>query len=166
MMSVFLIPLFSSYGQEEFISVCDRTPQVRDAIMEKIVQIDAEIECSDDRLIKLALYSIAVLRLPNKGITSLKEGDFSGLYRLTFLDLSHNQLTSLPQNIFHRMYGLKELDLSSNNLVDIDDLDLSDLEDLKFFNATENPLRRKSIHSLQDLAEDLEEEGVIIRWLR
>ena len=39
LLSLFFIPLVS-YGQSQFLSVCDRTPEVRDAIMEKITLMD------------------------------------------------------------------------------------------------------------------------------
>ena len=97
-----MIPLLS-YGQE-FVSVCDRTPQVKDAIMKQVYEIDENIECSDDKLIPPILSDITILNLERGGysrieaifgrtIYSLKEGDFSGLSSLRVLNLSDNRLS-------------------------------------------------------------------------
>lgn len=55
-MSLF-IPLFS-YGQGEFLSVCDRTLRVREVIMEKVAQMDPDVECSDDDVMPFFLAEI------------------------------------------------------------------------------------------------------------
>ena len=108
---VLLIPILS-YGQE-FVSVCDRTPQVRDAIMEVVHEIDESIECSDDEVLSLILSEITALsdpfnrRLESKEITSLKVGDFSGFTSLKVLYLNGNRLTALPQSIFSGLTSLK-----------------------------------------------------------
>ena len=108
-----LTPVFS-YGQ--FVSVCDRTPQVRDAIMEKAAVIDSEIECQDDDLLELILPVIEFLDLTGKNITSLKLGDFSGLTSLHSLALTENNLTALPPGIFAGLVLLVFLNLDDNNL--------------------------------------------------
>ena len=70
LIGLFFIPLLS-YGQE-FVSVCDRTPQVRKVIMRNIGYIDSSIRCWDDDLIKLILPEIGGLKLLREGITSFK----------------------------------------------------------------------------------------------
>ena len=111
----FFIPLFL-YGQVEFLSVCDRTPQVRDAIMEKIIKVDPSIECDDEDLTPLLLSEIETLDLDSKNITSLKAGDFSGLSVLIYLDLRNNKIESLPVGTFSGLFALTHLHLSSNRI--------------------------------------------------
>ena len=128
LMGLFFIPLLS-YGQGEFLSVCDRTPQVRDVIMEKIAAIDPSIECSDDDLLRpllseikeLPLYSGVVnsdgVRFPD--ITSFKVGDFSGIISVEYLNLSAHRITAIPEGIFSDLVSLKRLDLSFNKIADV-----------------------------------------------
>ena len=76
--------------------VCDRTTQVRDGLI-------AAAGVSDCSLVTDAkLSSITYLDLNNKGITSLKAGDFAGLSRLRWLYLENNELTldSFPAGVF------------------------------------------------------------------
>ncbi|MCY4331137.1 MAG: leucine-rich repeat protein, partial [Cyanobacteria bacterium MAG CAR1_bin_15] len=54
-------------------------------------------------------YSGQVCNLRNKGITSLKSGDFDDLPNLVSLFLDKNALTSLPEDIFDGLSSLKEL---------------------------------------------------------
>ena len=107
---------FSAYGQ--FISVCDRTPQIRDAIMEKVAEIDSSIECQDDDLLQIILSEIKTLNLIYVGITSLKLGDFSGLSSLEILFIKRNK-TSLPPGIFDGLSSLKTLVLMQNKLTSL-----------------------------------------------
>ena len=111
--SLFLIPLFS-YGQ--FVSVCDRTPQVKEAIMEKVSKISSEIECQDDDLLELIFTKIQILDLEDKRITSLKLGDFAGLSSLQILSLYNNSLENLPAGVFAGLSSLAILDLHNNSL--------------------------------------------------
>ena len=89
--------------------VCNRTPQVRDAIVAILPGVD---DCKDVTLTHLAI--ISNLNLSNQEISTLKEGDFDGLSALTSLSIGNNQLTSLPANIFSGLSSLTRLDLGSN----------------------------------------------------
>ena len=113
---LFLMP-FLAYGQ--FVSVCDRTPQVRDAIMEKAAVIDSEIKCNDDDLLELILPEIKRLSVSFKRVTSLKSGDFSGLSSLENLNFNYNKITSLPPDIFVELSSLKVLWLADNGLTSL-----------------------------------------------
>ena len=53
---------------------------------------------------------------PRDVITSLREGDFTGLVNLRDLILSHNQLVGLPPNVFSDLYNLETLLLDNNRL--------------------------------------------------
>ena len=100
--------------------VCDRTPQVRDALVAKAKATakpsDPVVEdCEDvgdtefDRMTDTLLLNSA-------GIVALKVGDFAGLDKLTSLNLSGNALTALPATVFEELDELTTLDLSGNAL--------------------------------------------------
>ena len=103
--------------------ICDRTPQVRDAIVEKISQFEgdpwncSEVE-ADGILAELADDGEEfTLDLSDAGIASLKAGDFAGIlaYRL---DLSGNALTNLSREMLPDKVS-DRLDLSGNALTQI-----------------------------------------------
>ena len=127
---LFFIP-FLSHGQ--FLSVCGRTPEVKNAIMEKIAEIDSSIECSDDDLTALVLSEIKTLEFIGGDITSLKAGDFSGLSSLEVLMLTGSKVSSLPEDIFSGLSSLKRLYLHNNQITSLPSgvfSDLSLVEDL------------------------------------
>ena len=144
LLGLLLIPILS-YGQE-FVSVCDRTPQVKDAIMDYFHEIDDSIECGDTDLIKLMLPEIETLDLESGGgwftsdIDSLKQGDFSGLSSLKRLDISSNNLTTLPQNIFSGLSSLEYLNLSDNDLTTLPQGIFSDLHGLEWLRINHNQI--------------------------
>ncbi len=89
--------------------VVDRTPQVRDAILEAIPTVHNATQVTATHLA-----NITVLNLRNKGISALKTGDFSGLAALTDLNLYGNQLSSLPVGTFDGLGALTTLRLARN----------------------------------------------------
>ena len=91
------------------VDVCDRTPQVRDAILEAVGADDCAAVDAD------AMADVESLRI--EGLTSLRAGDFDGLDNLRTLDLSGNALTTLPAGVFDGLTSLETLDLSDNHLV-------------------------------------------------
>ena len=96
----------SAHGQ----GVCDRTPQVRD----KLVEFTGASACGEVTSAQLA--SISRLDLSESGITALQQHDFSGLNSLTWLRLNDNTLTELPQGIFSGLNSLEILWLQDNSL--------------------------------------------------
>ena len=112
--------------------VCDRTPQVRDAI---VAALSGVSNCRN--VTEAHLAAIAILDLQRKGIKALKTGDFDGLNSLFRLWLRHNELSALPAGIFDGLTSLTTLYLSNNaltslpvgifdGLVDLRDLHMSD----------------------------------------
>ena len=91
-------------------NVCDRTDDVRDAI----ISASGAATCEDITLRRIR--EITSLNLSNQGISSLSVGDFDGLVRLDTLDLSGNDLTGLPQGVFDELLLLKTLHLDGNQL--------------------------------------------------
>ena len=122
--------------QDPTINICNRTAQVRDAIVAAAPVSTCGAVTADH------LSAITVLDLVSKGISTLKAGDFSGLSALEELKLSHNQLSSLPQNIFSGLSALEELKLSYSQLSSLNDADIfSSLSALKRLDLRGNGLR-------------------------
>ena len=90
--------------------VCDRTPQVRD----KLVEVTGVSSCGQVTSGHLAI--VGQLSLWEAGITELQKHDFSGLINLRILLLQSNQLTSLPEGLFRGLHSLKTLWLHANSL--------------------------------------------------
>ena len=97
--------------------VCDRTPQVRDALLAKAQANDPLVtNCSkvgDDELAGIA----GTLRLGGPGIAALKPGDFAGLSGVTGLFLNSNALSALPAGVFDGLgAAVTVLNLTDNAL--------------------------------------------------
>ena len=83
----------TSYGN--ITPVSERTPQVRNAIVAAVPEVD-----SSDEVTEVHLANINALNLRAAGISELKTGDFSGMTALTNLNLYNNLLSKLPEGIF------------------------------------------------------------------
>ena len=118
---------------DSLIPVCDRTPQVRDAIVATLSDID---DCND--VTSIHLTRITELILWHEGITSLKSGDFDGLSNLKTLRLDNNSLTSLPTDIFSGLSKLEELDISGNSLTTVPSDVFDGLYNLKMLDLQRN----------------------------
>ena len=99
-------------GTERDDLVCDRTPEVRDAIVAKVAGIS---NCGDVTAAHLAAIT-GTLSFRFANISSLKLGDFDGLTGLEGLDFYFNRLRTLPVSIFEDLTALATLDLSTNRL--------------------------------------------------
>ena len=120
--------------------ICDRTEQVRDAIVDLIPGDQTCSEVTDADLDAIT----ATLNLNRSGISSLRSGDFSGLGSIRSLLLAKNQLTALPADIFSGLINVRTLRLHSNELNSLpgnlfDDLANVEILDLEFNNLTTLP---------------------------
>ena len=79
--------------------VCDRTPQVRDALRRLL-------PCA--RVSESDLAGVRTLDLSDTGLAALRPADFSGLDNLRALDMSGNSLASLPDGVFAGLGALSE----------------------------------------------------------
>ena len=91
--------------------ICDRTEQVRDAIVAAVSGVD---ECGD--VTESHLSAIASLNLSDEGIGSLQSGDFEGLTGLAQLVLEGNDLTALPSGLLDGLSALEKLNFKDNDL--------------------------------------------------
>ena len=117
-------------------SFCDRTEQVRDAIVAAVPGVSA---CANVTAAHLA--AITSLDLGSAGITSLQAGDFSGLTALTYLDLHSNSLSDLPAGVFDALTALQALDLGSNSLSNLPAVVFDGLTALETLDLGNNSLR-------------------------
>ncbi len=110
-MAFFLFNLFA-YGQESYVrfpTVCLRTPQVKDAIVEKLQSMmDPSINCTvaTDLLDKI---EFLIVKRDEEDRLALQMEDFSGLTSLKVLDLSLNDVSSWPPWIFSGLTSLEKI---------------------------------------------------------
>ncbi len=129
--------------------VCDRTPRVRDAI----VQSAGHSACADvdDRaLARITFLFLQGSQNPAKQgdaasggghvITSLREKDFAGLVNLQDLTLSRNQLTGLPPNLFSELTNLATLRLDNNQIAALPSGVFENLYSLKLLTLEQNQI--------------------------
>ncbi len=95
---------------DDSAKVCERTAQVRDAIVAALGNGDC------NGVVRTQLAAITSLDLSDRSITALQAGDFAGLGELTFLNLGDNALTGLPAGVFAGLGELTELYLHGNDL--------------------------------------------------
>ena len=93
--------------------VCDRTPQVRD----KLVEVTGASGC--EQVTSGHLASVDRLDLSESGISALRQHDFSGLDSLEWLRLNDNSLTELPHGVFGGLTSLQILWLQDNSLTEL-----------------------------------------------
>ena len=94
--------------------------------------------------------------LSNRGIKSLRSGDFNGLSNLEDLDLYSNKLSNLPANIFAGLSNLQNLDLHSNNLSSLPAnifAGLSNLQNLDLYSNNLSSLPANVFAGLSNLQE-------------
>ena len=90
-------------------SVCDRTPEVRDAIAFTVGRDCGQVSEFD-------LLEVVTLDLQNQQIASLGPDDLTGLHKLTDLRLSGNPLGTIPDGTFRDLTNLKGLWLRRSGL--------------------------------------------------
>ena len=120
--------------------ICDRTPQVRDAIVAEVPGVD---DCAHVNLAQLAairLLGDQGLGTFQKGITSLRLNDFAGLTNLHILRLIGNELTEIPTEVFAGLTNLTGLYLSDNQLTEIPGELFAGLRKLRDVGLSDNQL--------------------------
>ncbi len=137
--------------------VCDRSPRVRDEIVERVPGINDCAEVTEAHLAEIDEVldlrgPIDILRIPLEAretrpdiISELRPGDFSGLTSLQGINLAQNNLTSLPERIFSGLPALQQLLLSYNRLTSLPEGVFSGLSSLEQLRLDSN-----SIIGLQD----------------
>ena len=135
--------------------VCDRTSQVRNAI----VRTSPVRTCAD--VTEEHLNAITSLNLAGYGITTLEQNDFDKLWSLERLYLAQNNMRMLPTGVFWYLTELTELDLGDNRLTTLDPqvfASLSNLESLALDGNQLTTLKRSIFNNLNNLT-DLRLDG-------
>ena len=78
------------------VGICERTEEVRDAIVNKVGGVNNCAYVTPNNLAAIT----GTLILDSQSITALAAGDFNGLTALTKLYLSNNALSTLPAGVF------------------------------------------------------------------
>ena len=141
--------------------MCDRTPEVRDAIIAAVPGVDACEAVSAEHLAAIT----GEFSLREHGITALRAGDFEGLVGITRLNLSRNELTGLPVGVFDGLAGLPKLTLARNALASLPEDVFAGLAALRDLDLWQNQLTTlpvgifAGLSNLQDL--DIEENELV-----
>ncbi|WP_419948237.1 hypothetical protein [Candidatus Palauibacter sp.] len=124
--------------------VCDRTPAVRDEIVERL-RANA---CSDPDVADLAgLKSLGLERAegdpvsdPRDLLTGLREDDLRDLTGLEWLSLTGQRLTRLPPAVFSHLSSLETLNLAGNDLTELPADAFAGLRRLEWLSLFDNRL--------------------------
>ena len=139
--------------------ICDRTQQVRDAILALLPHVSECANVTDTDLSRI--YS--GLDLESSGITTLQAGDFEGLSRLGSLKLSRNSLSELPDGVFDDLTDLDVLYLDINHLSALPDDVFDNLTKLGYLNLGNNGLGELPAGVFDNLS-NLEHLYLGFRW--
>ena len=116
-------------------SICDRTQQVQDEILNRLSAVS---DCAAVTVTDLA--SVTLLVMESKSIMSLKAGDFDGLAAVTKILLTDNQLGALPGNLFSELTSLTELVLDTSGVTSLPADAFSGLSAVRRINLAGNHL--------------------------
>ena len=121
--------VFSSVG------VCDRTPEVRDAILRNLPEVDWCVLVTSEHL-----GTVRYIQLGNENMPAIKADDFDGLTNLTYLGLRDNNLVSFPDGVFDDLISLKTLQLDENDLASLPEGVFDNLVNLEKLELSNNDL--------------------------
>ena len=116
--------------------ICGRTAAVQTRILSAIQDVTDCAEVTDNHLAGIS----GLLNLSNRGITSLRANDFSGLSSLQVLHLDGNSLSTLPDGVFSDLSSLQRLSLSENSLSTLPDDVFTGLSSLQVLHLDGNSL--------------------------
>ena len=116
--------------------ICERTPAVIAAILNKISSVSDCANVTDTHLAAIT----GGLPLSNRNVTALAAGDFAGLGALTTLRLQDNALTTLPDGVFAGLDALTTLRLHDNALTTLPDGVFAGLDALTTLRLHDNAL--------------------------
>ena len=133
--------------------VCDRTPDVRDALSRRADCSEvSELDIVSIRRLTLenidsfkprdllGLAGLSHLEIVEGSFESLPEALFGGLANLVTLEISRNPLETLPGRIFDGLTRLKSLRLDANQLTDLPEAVFEGVPALERLDVTVNPL--------------------------
>lgn len=101
--------LLAVQSNAAIVPVCERTPAVRDFLLNAVKKTCDAVTESD-------LAPIKRVAVPNRNVSAFKAGDFSGLPALEILNIKGNPITELPAGILAELPNLKTLVLFRTKL--------------------------------------------------
>ena len=125
----------SADPEPTIVNICDRTEQVRHAILAKLPDVSDCAAVTDSDLNR-----VTYLNLSGRHTTALQAGDFQGLVNLERLDLYNNSLSELPDGVFDGLSNLEYLYLGSNDLTTLPDGVFNGLSNLEWLYLGSNDL--------------------------
>lgn len=114
--------------------ICGRTPQVREALLERIPEAAT---CAHATRAQLANLS-GSLNIGDVGVAAPTLSDFAGLVSVEQLSLESGSIEALPANLFRDMQSLRQLNLRSNRLATLPEGILGGLDSLRTLDLRAN----------------------------
>ena len=130
--------------------ICDRTEEVRTAILDKLADVSACADVTDTDLSGIT----GSMDLSDESISALKTGDFQDLTALETLKLNDNSISSLPTDVFDDLSSLETLWLYENQISSLSGNvfdGLSSLEELRLDHNQLSSLPAGLLDGLSDL---------------
>ena len=118
------------------LGICDRTKEVRKAILRMIRGVSDCSKVNRERLERVQ----GNLVLTDSGITALQSWDFQDLPNVDELRLDRNDLESLPDDVFDGLDGLRRLRLNDNDLATLPKGAFDGLDGLRRLYLNDNDL--------------------------
>ena len=118
------------------LGICDRTKEVRKAILRMIRGVSDCSKVNRERLDRVQ----GNLVLTGSGITALQAGDFHDLPNVNELRLDRNDLETLPDDVFDGLDGLRRLRLNDNDLATLPTGAFDGLDGLRRLYLNDNDL--------------------------
>ena len=124
--------------------VCDRTPEIRDALV-------VRSRATSCREVTISHLGITTLNLAGFEIPTLRRGDLSGLYNLRNLDLSGVAFTEFPVGVFADLTSLETLRLRNNGFEMLPEGAFEGLANLVTLDLGGNELATLAAEAFRDL---------------
>lgn len=145
---ILILTISNLLQADDFVSVCDRTPGVREGIRSQVAALSWRPEFIPDcsKITAADLEKVNYLILGEAGLTQITSSDFQGLNNLEDLILSGNKLRDLDPGVFSHLKKLKILSLHNNQFTLINPKALAGLIHLTTISLSHNPLIRIDVN--------------------
>ena len=142
LLSLLAATQISGTAEAQATGICDRTPAVRDEILESLAP---GTQCED--VTETDLNGITTsLSIPDPSLDSLRPDDFKGLTAIRVLSIFDTALENLPAGIFSDLQSVTSLSLVRNRLTTVEARAFEGLSAMTTLNLSDNP-RLESISS-------------------
>ena len=115
--------------------ICDRSEEVRAALLNALPETDSCNQVTQD-----SLANIRYLNLSDIDISDLRIHDFNGLFNLVDLNLENSSLSELDPQQFSHLESVEIIRLANNNISALPNGAFSNLPNLRILNLSNNDL--------------------------